>query len=356
MTTRPLKTTWGFAHYLALFGTLMLMVQTWTWIGWWIGGPFSITEFKTPGSLNWWAARFYEVLFGCLFVFLLVWVTRRSLRERRLVFDAKLMIAGISLLWVDEWTNIASPIWSYSSNFVNLNNPLAGFPFAVNPDLGRLPFPILLHTFVYPCANLCAAIVVCAVMRKLLQWRPGQSTAQLLLTVAAIGVLFDIAFELPMFLLGLWAYPGTPNAFALFPGYAHKFPIWEMIPAGMAFAAFGALRFFKDDRGQELTERGLEHLSPRLRAFVSITALIGVLHIVWLASTSTQAIVGFYSAPYPPMPKYLINGMCDAPVLGGGQVTGTRYGQCPEEGLRFPIRYLPGDHPGSPYENPLDSP
>jgi hypothetical protein len=346
------RNTWGAAHYLAVFGVLMLVTQTWTWIGWLLGKPYSITKYKTPGSLNWWAAHTYEVLFGCLFVYLVIWVTRRCLQARRVVFDAKLMIAGVSLLWLDAWTNITAPLWTYSSNFINLNNPLAGFPLAINPDIGRMAFPFVLHAFVYPSVNLCAGIVVCAVIRKLLEWQPSQSFAQLLLKVVLIGILFDIAFEMPMFLLGLWAYPGTPNFLSFFPGTAQKFPIWEIIPAGLAFAAFGALRYFKDDRGLELTERGLDHLKPRLRFFVSMCALIGVLHIVWLTSTCVQAVGGFYSAPYPPLPKYLINDMCDAPILGGGQMTGTRYGPCPQEGRPYPIRYLPGQAPGSPYQTP----
>ena len=127
-----------------------------------------------------------------------------------------------------------------------------------------------------------------------------------------------------------------------------------MVPAGFAFATFGALRFFKDDKGLEFTERGLDKLSPGKQTLVSTLALIAVLHIVWLASTSLQAIVGFYADPYKPLPKYLINDMCDAPVLGGGQVTGTRYGPCPEQGLEFPIRFLPGQAPASIYKTDPD--
>jgi hypothetical protein len=349
MRTDAAPERWRATHYWALFAAFMLVMQVWTWIGWALGGPYSITEFKTPGSVNWWAARAYEVGFGILFFCLLVWVVRRCLQARSLLFDAKLMIAGVSLIWLDAWTNIAAPIWMYSSNFVNLNNPLAGFPLPVNPDMGRLPFPLLLHSFVYPTANLCAAIIVCALMRKLLQLWPRLSTAQLIFLCVFIGIVFDIAFELPMFLLGLWAFPGTPDFLALFADHGHKFPIWEMVPAGIAFATFGALRFFKDDKGREVTERGLDRMPPWRRNLVSTLALMGVLHAVWLGCTTVQAIVGFYADPYKPLPKYLINDMCDAPVLGGGQVTGTRYGPCPQEGLRFPIRYLPGTAPGSPY-------
>lgn len=342
---------WGAAHYLALFGGLMLLLQAWTYAAWLAGGPYSVTQFKTPGSLNWWAARCYEVGFGILFFCLLTWVVRRCLRERRFTFDAKLMLAGWSVIWLDAWTNILAPIWMYSSNWVNLNNPLAGFPLPVNPDIGRLPFPLLFHTFCYPLTNLGAALLVCFLMEKLRARWPSMSLVRLLLLVVLIGIGFDLAFEIPMFKLRLWAFPGTPDELALFSGDSTKFPIWEMIPAGIGFASFGALRFFKDDKGREITERGLEASASWQRTLISTVAVVGAVNIIWLFCTTTQALVGFFSAPYKPLPAYLVNDMCDAPLLEGGQVSGTRYGPCPEKGFQMPVRNLPGPAPGSPYRS-----
>jgi hypothetical protein len=84
---------------------------------------------------------------------------------------------------------------------------------------------------------------------------------------------------------------------------------------------------------------------------ISTVAVMGVVNLVWLVCTTVQATVGFYAAPYKPLPAHLVNDMCDAPLLEGGQVTGTRYGPCPEKGVRIPIRSLEGPAPGSPYDS-----
>ncbi len=343
------RARWGAAHYFACFGGLMLAMQAWTYGAWLAAGPYSITQWKTPGSVNWWAARGYEVTFGFLFFCLLAWVVRRCLRERRFTFDAKLMLAGYSVIWLDAWVNIFAPVWMYSSNWVNLNNPLAGFPLPVNPDIGRLPFPLLFHLFCYPLTNLGAALLVCALMERIRARWPAISIARMLLLVTLVGLLFDLAFEIPMFKLRLWAYPGSPDQLALFSGDSTKYPIWEMVPAALCFGSFGALRFFKDDKGREITERGLEAHAPRMRTLISTVALVGVVNGVWLVFTTLQATVGLYAAPYKPLPAYLVNDLCDAPLLEGGRVTGTRYGPCPEKGYAMPVRALPGPAPGSPY-------
>lgn len=345
------RARWGAAHYLAAFGGLMLLLQAWTYAGWLAAGPYSVTEYKTPGSLNWWAARCYEVAFGILFLGLAGWVVRRCVRERRFTFDAKLMLAGWSVIWLDAWTNILAPIWMYSSNWTNLNNPLSGFPLPVNPDIGRLPFPLFFHMFCYPLTNLGAGLLVCGIMGTLRSRWPSISIARMLLVAVLIGIAFDLAFEIPMFKLRLWAFPGTPDQLALFSGDSTKFPIWEMIPAGIGFASFGALRFFKDDKGREITERGLEAHAPWKRTLISTVAVMGAVNIVWLVCTTGQAFVGFFAAPYKPLPAYLVNDMCDAPLLEGGRVTGTRYGPCPEKGFAMPVRDLPGPAPGSPYDS-----
>jgi len=75
-----------------------------------------------------------------------------------------------------------------------------------------------------------------------------------------------------------------------------------VVPAGLAFAAFGALRFFKAMR-VELTERGLEGMSPRKRGWCRWARCRRAAHRV-AHSTCTQAVGGFYSAPYPPAAEY----------------------------------------------------
>jgi hypothetical protein len=329
-------------------GVLLVILQIYVYAAWLADGPHQITQFRDHDDASWVMARVYESIVVLGFVACVWHAVRTSRRIGRLSFDAKLVLASLSIIWLDGWTDLVAPIWLYSSQWLNLNLPFGYIPGAINPGLKQIPFP-LFHFFNYTVALLGAGILVSTAMRRIKARWPRLSNAQLIMIIAVLGMAFDLAYEFPMFRLRLWAYPGTPDWLALFPGTSMKFPIFEIIPAGIAFAAFGALRFFVDDRGEHLTERGLAG-SQRRRTLVSVLALCGLLQLLWIGCTSVQVIGGFYAAPYKALPPHLVNDLCDAPLLGGGRLVGTRYGPCPQEGGQYPIRGFPErnvDAPGA---------
>jgi hypothetical protein len=113
-----------------------------------------------------------------------------------------------------------------------------------------------------------------------------------------------------------------------------KFPLVEIVVAGLVFGLLAALRFFRDDRGRTVLERGAAHIQPRLRAPATVLALVAVTNTAFFAAGVVEMAVGLYAAPYKKMPAHLVNGLCDAPG-----VTGTRYGACPgSPGYRIPLR------------------
>jgi hypothetical protein len=98
-----------------------------------------------------------------------------------------------------------------------------------------------------------------------------------------------------------------------------------------------AVRFFKDDTGRTVVERGLEHARPRTQAAVSVLALTGMLGTAFGIAVIGEVAVGPYASPYKALPKHLLNGLCDAPGT-----TGTSYGPClGSPGYRAPLRRLP---------------
>jgi len=97
-------------------------------------------------------------------------------------------------------------------------------------------------------------------------------------------------------------------------------------------------------------------MSPRKRGLVSMGAMIGVLHIVWLTSTCTQRSAGLFRRRIRRCRVPESTTCADAPVLGGGQVTGDALWAVSAGGLRYPIRYPAGRRPGSPYDGILPSP
>ncbi|MEW6472842.1 MAG: spirocyclase AveC family protein [Actinomycetota bacterium] len=328
------------SHSLGALGAVLVVVQAWTWSAWLADGPSQVTEFQNPADFTFKAARVMEAVAAVAFVAMAAWIVARCLRERRLIFDAKLFVAGLSALWLDAWTNFAAPIWFYSTNFTNTPPPTAYLPGVINPVMKDMPFPTLFHFFNYPLACVGAGIIVSALLTRLRRRFPTWSVRRLLVLCALFGMGFDLVYESFMIRTGMWAFPGTPDELALWGTQAGKFPIFEIVPAGLAFAAFGALRFFRDDRGDHVTERGLRNETPRRQATISLLATIAVINLLWIAMCTIQVVAGFYADPYKPMQPALVANICDAPLDTGGQRTGTRYGPCPEQGRPIPVRRI----------------
>ncbi|MGH9037379.1 MAG: spirocyclase AveC family protein [Acidimicrobiia bacterium] len=335
------RRTWGPAHYLAAFGAVLVFYIAWTWGTWLLDGPTQITAYRDTDSVAWYAARGYEVAACILAVILTTGIVRACRRERRITLDGMIAIGGAFTYFWDPIPNWIMPNFMYSSNWLNLNDWTDHAPFVINPDAGRLPEPVLFIGLTYTFGLLFFAIVLNALMRAARRRRPSISNAKLV-GVAALGAFgLDIALEGPMFLLHLWGLPGAPAEFALFGGNS-RFPPAEFIPVTMVFTGWACLRFFKNDKGEAITERGLVGLSPGRRTVVSVLATIAVCNSLLLVLGLVQITAGFFADPYPRYPVHMVNDLCDAPG-----VEGTRYGPCPgSPGFRAPGRdALPGSKP-----------
>ncbi|MGH2728556.1 MAG: spirocyclase AveC family protein [Actinomycetota bacterium] len=332
---------WRPAHYLAALGAVFVFWQSWTWIAWLADGPEQITQFRDRNSASWYGARVYEALAIVAALSVIVYLVRQCRRERRLTFDAMLCISTGAAMWTDPGVNFIEPTWMYSSNWTNLGGWAGHIPFFVNPDAGRMPEPILLASLVYTFGVLLFVMILTSIMRWLRRRTPTISNARLLLLTFLGGVAIDVAFELPAFALRLWAYPGAPDFFALFGGKAWRFPVIEMMGVAFIYTSLAAVRFFRDDAGRSVVERGLEGTRPRVRTAISVLAMVAVSNVALFAANSGNVVGGFFTSPFKRMPVHIVNGICDAPG-----VTGTRYGPCPgSPGFTAPIRDLPGPKP-----------
>jgi hypothetical protein len=338
--TRPAR-RWGPAHYLALAGALLSAYITWTITAWLLDGPEPVTAYRDTDSVPWYAARIYELAVVVLAVVLTTKVVRQCRREGRLVLDALIIIGGALTYFWDPIPNWIKPNFMYSSNWVNLADWTGHAPGIVNPDAGRMPEPVLFIWLTYAFGLLFFAMILNALMRAARRRWPGIRPAGLvgICILGAFGL--DLSLEGPMFLLHLWGLPGAPSEFALF-GSTSRFPWAEIIPVTLVFTGFACLRFFRNDKGEALTERGLAGASPRQRAAVSVLATIAVCNSFLLGLGVIQIAAGFFADPYPDYPIHMVNDLCDTPG-----VEGTRYGPCPgSPGFHAPGRgSLPGSKP-----------
>jgi hypothetical protein len=330
---------WRAAHYLAVVGFVFLFWQGWSIVSWLAdGGPQQVTKFRDRGDASWVAARVYEGLAIAAALGVGWYVVRKALRERRLTVDAKICIAGALTIWLDPLLNMLLPVWTYSSNFVNVSTWCPHTPFVVNPDCGRIPEPILFVGLVTTFGVLLFAMILCAFMRWLRRRRPDLSSASIVGLAFLVGMAVDLVFEIPPFKLGLWAFPGAPDWLSIF-GNPTKYPLIEVFMGSLMFTGIAAVRFFTDDRGDTIAERGLGGRAGWRRGVVSLLGWVAISNSLFMAGNIGDMMMGFYADPYheTKMESHIRNDMCG---------TGTRYGACPgSPDFRMPVRTLPGPKP-----------
>jgi hypothetical protein len=330
---------WGYHQYLGLLAVIVIVYQTIGWASWWGDTPVSVTQFRDRTDESWWLARVYESLAILTLLVIATYVVRKVRRERRWGIEAQFCLAGLLTYWQDPFSNAIQPLFWYSSNWVNLNEWTGNLPFVRNPDAGRMPEPILFGLPLYISGFLAFAKIMDWVLTRLRARFQGLSTAKVFLCAMAAGLAVDVALELPMYLSGLWAFPGTPDI-GLLASDGRKFPVVEMLAGAAFFGTLAAMIHFKDDRGRTPMERGLEHLSPQKRTFTSQLALIGVFNGIYLLCNLWWWGFGMFSGPVKPMERHTVNALCDAPGWSD-----TRYGKCMgDPGYSIP---LPGSLPGS---------
>ncbi|MGH2556460.1 MAG: spirocyclase AveC family protein, partial [Actinomycetota bacterium] len=325
---------WSWAQDLALAGVPMLVWEVWSLVAWLADGPYLITEFRDSGSMSWYAARVLEVVVLIACVAAIAWLVHGCRRQRRIMtFDVMFCIACVSIFWIDLGANFFVPVWLPSSNFVGINNVCGHIPFVVNPDCGRAPDPIIFSLGLYVCFP-GLAMLTGRVLRRVRERRPDLTNPQLLSRVILAGILVVVVIEwgfaLPM---RLWSY--APGPLTLNMGDGFRYPLVEVLGAGVWMGLLLALWIFKDDRGQRVVERGLDGYPKAARTGITMLALYSLVQLItWGPGTAGLWVHGLYETAWPKLPAHIVNGICDVP-----EIEGTRYGPCPgSPGFRMPVR------------------
>jgi hypothetical protein len=96
-------------------------------------------------------------------------------------------------------------------------------------------------------------------------------------------VAFDVVFEGITFMpLGVWTYAG--GHLDLFPSTYHAFPLHEALLVGILLTAFSFLRFFVDDQGRTVVERGSERvqMSSARHSLLRGLAIVGAINLIFI--------------------------------------------------------------------------
>ncbi|MGB3896340.1 MAG: spirocyclase AveC family protein [Mycolicibacter sinensis] len=256
----------GGVRIWAAAGGMLLALQLYVWARW-ITGPFfervpvgpndPPMYMKVPLMAN-------AVVLWVGLPFAIWWFFIRPWRrERRITLDGMLFASMGLMFFQDPLLNYFNTWCTYNTWLFNRGSWTSHIPGWVSPEEpGRqVAEPLLTNVPGYAYGVLLISIVGCAVMRKIKARWPGISNLRLIAVTYAIAFVFDFVMEgLVLLPIGMYTYPGAIRSVSINADTYYQWPVYEGLMWGAVQAALCCLRYFTDDRGRTVVERGLDHV------------------------------------------------------------------------------------------------
>jgi hypothetical protein len=313
--TIPVK-VWGTLGALILAFEAFVIVK-------WVTGPYFEPVDKGPTPVpDWMQASLITMEVG--FVALWLWcvwhyVIQPYRKERRFTTDGLLCLAFFFFAWFqDPLANYGGAVFTYNSELVNMGSWLNEVPGAVTPGKpgAQLSEPFWTAA-IYPGVIFLVAIMGTWFMRQVKTRRPQISKLGLVGCAWVFLVLFDLVLEgFILMPLGAYTYAGSPNWSSINDSHYYKFTLIEAVGFGSVWTTWACLRYFKDDKGNTIVERGIEKLrgSELQKAGLRFLALGAFLTVTMVACVN----IPFYwqsthMSEYPrdvQKRSYFTQGMC----------------------------------------------
>jgi hypothetical protein len=310
---RPVK-------FWALLGACFIVLQIYVYTCWIASGDatsVSTGPTQVPAHMRVAAYVWQSASVIGIFAFAYWYIVRPLRRDGRLGFDGWLCLAFLTMYWQDILYNYVQPQILYNSVYLNHGSWFGHVPGWMSANAELNPEPLLAVGPMYFYLNFFAVLLGCAAMRKASSRWPRMGHFGLFAICFAAVALFDAILE-PLLILpwGMFTYAGVISNLTLFYGHYYQYPIYEAFFAGLLFAGWASLRYFRDDRGQTLAERGLHQLriSGRKEKGLRFLALAGAANAAFLVLYNIpMALIGSQIDSYPRdvlERSYFTNGIC----------------------------------------------
>ncbi|MDV3128582.1 spirocyclase AveC family protein [Mycobacterium sp. 21AC1] len=324
----------------AVVGGALLALQLYVWISW-ISGPYFE---RVPGGIH--EPPLYmkipmianAVVLWVGLPFAIWWFFIRPWRrERRITLDGMLFVSMGLMFFQDPLLNYFNTWCTYNTWSFNRGSWSSSIPGWVSPEEpGRqVAEPLLTNVPGYAYGVLLITIVGCWLMRKIKNRWPNISNLRLILATYAMAFVFDFIMEaLVMLPIGFYTYPGAIRSVSFNAGTYYQWPIYEGLMWGGVQAALCCLRFFTDDRGRTVVERGIDRVRGGFakQQFVRFLAIFaGVSACFFFFYNLPAQWIGMHSDPWPEdhmKRSYFTGGIC-----GDGTDT-----PCPDPVLPIPTK------------------
>lgn len=302
----------------------------------WVTGPYFEEVPKGPSDTPTWMhieLIAWQVLSLPAALYLVYrFVVKPWRRDKTVGIDGLLVLGGATMWVQDPWSSAGNHWFVYNTDMVNMGSWANSLPWfnAFGEPGAMTSEPILFTPAAYVYIMILAAALGCWFMRKVRARYPHMGNATLIGCCFVAMCLFDVLIEGIIWLpLGVFEYPG--GHWSLFGDTYHKYPLNEMVTIGAVFTAISALRFFRDDRGHTVVERGVHKLSttPGKSVVLRALAVAAFMNVAMFAFYNVpNTAIGFNSTEWPAdlqKRSYFTNGLCgegtDRACPGGSNPT-----------------------------------
>ena len=298
---RPIK-IWAAA------GAALLALQLYVWTRWVTGpffqrvpaGPSEPPMFmKVPLMAN-------AVILWVGLPFAIWWIfVRPWRRERRITLDGMLILSCGLMFFQDPLLNYFNTWCTYNTWLFNRGAWSSNIPGWLSPEVPghQTAEPLLTNVPGYAYGVVLVTIVGCWVMRRVKSKWPGISNLQLIGVTYAFTFVLDFLMEGCLLMpIGFFTYPGAIRSVSVNAGHYYQWPVYEGLMWGGVQAGLCCLRYFTDDRGRAVVERGIDHVrggfaTQQLTRFLAIFA--GVSACFFFFYNVPAQWVGLHADPWP---------------------------------------------------------
>jgi hypothetical protein len=308
--------------YWAFIGGVMLLAIAYILIRW-ITGPYfksvpggvtKLPEFQHVSLqiIQWGGAA---IAVGCIYWFLI-----RPWRRNGAPTSEGLLAVCYGLLYIQDPVSIGGGYWfTYNSWMWNRGSWVPYLPLFNNPD-GRPGHMLAEPVFGMGSGYVYFWIALVAISLwsfKFVKTRfPRLGLPGALFAAYLAPALGDVVLEGFIWMkTGFYAYPGAPGPH-LFPGHASAYPLLEGFLIGFLISPYAVLRYYKDDKGYTVVERGVDKLKVgrNAKVLMRFLALVAVSQGIYFFCYNIWAYqIGVHQAAWPAAVQqrsYFLNGVC----------------------------------------------
>jgi hypothetical protein len=303
----------------AVVGSACIALTVYEWAAWLVRGhaqPAPVGGSPLPDWLRV-SLLVWQIVFPAAAAVVL-WrvLVRPWLRERTLTFDGMFLIAWISA-WAmqDSWFNYTRQWFNYNAALWNLGCPQCEVPGWQSPHGDRVAEPLFTLSL-YIFALFMGCLMCNGIMRAAKRRWPMLGTAGLVGVALGSMAVADVLCETIWARTGTFSYVAAIPEVTLFAGHYYQYPVTQAIIWGFPWALIACLRYFRNDRGETLAERGLSRVrvGGARRTGIRLLAVIGLLNVVFfLTSNVPNQFFGTHAGAVPQdilNRGYLLNGQC----------------------------------------------